>query len=513
MSEAERKRRQDYKRNRKKWLIIQIIAIALIAVIAAGSFLIYDRMNRTYYIHYTEDGNIDYRVHLKENEFFDEEWLGKDQAYISSLIDNIVADFEYKLNMEASNVSFDYNYSIDAQLLITDNNSGSAIFDPEYEIVPEITASINKGNSLTIKEQVDIDYVKYNELAKQFIDAYGLKNVSSTLVVKLNVEVLSQCEEFEENSENSYLIALNVPLAAHTLNIKMTSSVPEAESKILACSPAINQNVFKIIGIIGASLDAVLAAILVAFIYLTRNEDINYTIKVQRLVSAYRSYIQQIEGDFDTEGHQVVIIKTFNEMLGIRDTIQSPILMSENADQTRTQFIIPTNTDLLYLFEIKVDNYDEIYAQTEADPEFEIEIVEEPATEATATEIHTVLSKEFGVEEIAKAMTTPDVKLDEIEFVDEEDEETEDGVEVIGVVWPEHEHKNKIYRYDPNGETLEDGDVVLIPSRDVHSNKDIVRKAAVAHGNHKVAPETLKYPLKKIIAVVRRKAEELLTTK
>ena len=110
-------------------------------------------------------------------------------------------------------------------------------------------------------------------------------------------------------------------------------------------------------------------------------------------------------------------------------------------------------------------------------------------------------------------MAAPDLELSEIEFVDEVDEENEAGVEVIGVVWPEHKHKNKIYRYDPNGEILEDGDIVLIPSRDVHSNKDIIRKAAVAHGNHRVDPEMLKHPLKKIIGIVHRAAhmEAVLT--
>ena len=36
-------------------------------------------------------------------------------------------------------------------------------------------------------------------------------------------------------------------------------------------------------------------------------------------------------------------------------------------------------------------------------------------------------------------------------------------------------------------------------------------KAAVAHGNHRVDPETLHHPLKKIIAVVKRKAEIVLS--
>ena len=68
-----------------------------------------------------------------------------------------------------------------------------------------------------------------------------------------------------------------------------------------------------------------------------------------------------MEGEFDIAGYQIVVIKSFTEMLGIRDTLQAPVLMTENSDETMTQFLIPTNTKLLYVFEIKVDNYDEIY--------------------------------------------------------------------------------------------------------------------------------------------------------
>jgi hypothetical protein len=50
-------------------------------------------------------------------------------------------------------------------------------------------------------------------------------------------------------------------------------------------------------------------------------------------------------------------------MLGIRDTLQAPVLMTENRDETMTQFLIPTNTKLLYVYEIKVDNFDEIYGR------------------------------------------------------------------------------------------------------------------------------------------------------
>ena len=106
MSELERQRRKEYKQNRKKWMIIQFIAIVLLAAIALGSFLIYNRMNRTYYIEYTENGSIDYKVQYKENEFFDKEWIDKDQTYISSLINGMTADFIYRLNTDSSDLGF-----------------------------------------------------------------------------------------------------------------------------------------------------------------------------------------------------------------------------------------------------------------------------------------------------------------------------------------------------------------------------------------------------------------------
>jgi hypothetical protein len=68
---------------------------------------------------------------------------------------------------------------------------------------------------------------------------------------------------------------------------------------------------------------------------------------------------------FNEEGYQRVMIETFIEMLSIRDTLQSPILMFENKDKTKTTFIIPTDSKLLYVFELKVDNYDELYSKSE----------------------------------------------------------------------------------------------------------------------------------------------------
>ena len=71
--------------------------------------------------------------------------------------------------------------------------------------------------------------------------------------------------------------------------------------------------------------------------------------------------------------------------------------------------------------------------------------------------------------------------------------------------------KNSTATYNPDGNTLERGDVVLVPARDDESDKDVIREAEIARGNYKVDPETLERPLQKIIGVVKRKAAQIFT--
>ena len=371
MSEEEKRKRSEYKRKRAAWKKFGLTLIILVSVFAIAMSLVYYKLNETYYISYEEDGSVDYKVYLEENEFYGDEYLGSGQAYVSTLIENVVADFNYALAMESGNVSYDYSYKIDAQLLIKDKTSGNALFDPTYVLVPEVMAEKNSSDNLKIAETVDINYKEYNEFAERFIKTYGLSDVQSSLIVKMHVSVISQCESFEENTKNEYVTTLNIPLTAKTLNIQMTTTVPTSESKILACDRAENKDIFKVLAISGAGADLLLIVAFLLFIYLTRNTDINYSIKVKKLVNAYKSFIQKIINPFDTTGYQVLCVDTFLEMLEIRDTIQSPILMNENEDQTKTSFLIPTNTKILYTYEIKIEGYDEIYGigkDTEATP-------------------------------------------------------------------------------------------------------------------------------------------------
>ena len=503
MSEFEKQQRDAYQRNRKKWILIQTVIIGVLVFGLLITSLVYYKMNESTYVYYTEEGNVIHKAYLADNEFYEEEYLNGSHAYLASLIEKMTGYFTYELKLDASDVNFKYSYKIEAQLEIAEKTSGTPIYNPVFDLVPEQTVTKN-GNSLSIHELVEIDYQFYNELAERFLSqSKTLESLTSkTLYVRMHVEVLGVSEQFAQNNTGEYVVTLSVPLMSDIAKPSVSTTVPSALQRILARDDNAKAG-FLIAAIILGILSVIGGAILAVYAYKTRDMHINYSRKVQQIASAYKSYIQKILNPFNTDGYQVLYVENFTEMLEIRDTLQIPVLMYENEDKTCSQFMIASSPNVLYVYEIKVEQYDKLYntadilansqAPTETPVIFE-ETVEIP-----------VLLEDVDDDILAEAMAAPAVELSEIEFVDvidEEVKENEEGVEVIGVVWPEHKHKNKIYRYDPNGETVMDGDIVLIPSRDVHRNRDIIRKATVAHGNHRIAPEMLKHPLKKILGVV-----------
>lgn len=370
MSGAERERREKYRQQRKKWLLIQGIAIAFVAIVMIVTFFAYRNVSKTVYITYQETSSVDYRVKLKPNEFYEEEWLEKDQAYVASLVDDVSAEFKYELDMDVENADYEYSYTIEAVLEIVDDKSDKPFYtrvgdDPngEYKPLKKVeNVKQNSNNKLIIKETVLVDYAWYNDFAKKFVDINGLSAVTSSLTVRMSVSVVGSCEQFQEDSQNHYVVSLHMPLTEKAITIQMKSSIPTGESKVMACESGCNVTAFKTVFIVGGALELVLIVGLLCSMFFTRNDDINYSIRVQKLLSSYGSYIQKIKNGFDTNGYQLLAVDTFNEMLAIRDTIQSPILMSENRDKTRSLFLIPTNTKILYTYELKVENYDELYA-------------------------------------------------------------------------------------------------------------------------------------------------------
>ena len=529
MSEKEKNKRALYRKNREKWIFVQVAIIAVLTVAILISSIVAVQLKSKYYIGYRENGSIDYNVFLKENEFFETNHLGSDQSYVASLIDKIIADYSYEIDMDTDDVNYRYSYTIKSRLEIMDTSSKVAIFNPEKELVSVQNKSQSSSSSLRINEIVVLNYDEYNDLANKFLSTYDLTSTESNIVVTLEVDVLSDCEAFSGSAVDTYTSELRIPLTTKTVNVKMTSSVPDEEAKMIACTRGAGSEVFKTTAIVLGAIDALMIALLAAFIYLTRTPDITYTARVKKITSQYKSYIQKINNLFETRGYQIIMVDTFDEMLEIRDTIQAPILMHENEDKTCCKFMIPTDSKLLYTYLISVEGYEEPKAEAEPTPATIVQpnitnvvrpvvkvVVNQPAPAPVEPEpqIETILEEpEVEADEEVEVIATTEEIEPEVEeliaAIPEVEEPEEEGVDAIDVFWKER--PDKTYRYDPDGNDVAEGDIVLVPTRDVKSDKEIVREAEVAKGNYKIDPDTLNHPLKKIIGVVKRKAEEFFT--
>ena len=376
MSEGEKKRRLEYRKKRRRLLLIQSIIAIILGLTIVASSIVYFRINSNYLINYTEQSVIDYKVYLKPNREYDEEFLGQGQSYIATLIDYVDIDFKYQIDLDSEWANYISNYTVDAKLTIKDNTNKKPLYTHVYPLKENVIVQTTGGDvRLMIKENIVVDYDQYNDFANSFKNVYSLSDVTCQLDVAMRIQTNGSCAEFSNADFGRCSFSLNIPLTQKTIEINMLSSIPAGKTDSIVCENCINKNCYKNIALIALGLEIVVLLIILIYAYSTRNHDINYEIKIKKLISAYKPYIQKLLTEFSFDGYQILEIETFEQMLDIRDTINSPILMSENADKTCTQFLIPTDNGILYMFNIKVDDYDEIYSNVQLPPE-EIQNVE-----------------------------------------------------------------------------------------------------------------------------------------
>lgn len=474
MSELEKQQRDQYQLKRNKYIFIQKIILIVLSVILLFSILAYMKLDKDTYVYYAEEGNAIHRAYLNDNHFYEEEYLNGSHAYVSSLVEKMTVDFTYHLAFDTNRVEFKYKYYIDAQLEILDRDSKAPLYNPTYEILP-LTVDSSVGNSLSIQKLVEIDFQKYNNLANEYVTTYDLKDTSSTLIVRMHVNVVGESEVFVNDRSGEYVTEVRIPLLKTAFKPEVTSTVPAGEQKILAINESIRK-VFLVLSIVIGVLDVLAAGFLVFFVLSTRDKHIDYRRKVDRILKNYRSYIQKTMDPFLPEEYHTYHLDSISELLDIRDTLQKPILAHENQDQTCTRFFIVADMNLAYSFEIAVDQ-DELPEELEEPEAAPVEKTPEPPAPAP---------------------------------VEKKPVRATNTVEVINVQFPETDVN---YKYDPAGEHVEAGDIVLVPTTDICRGVSVEREATVTKGNHWVNKSSLRYGLKKIIRVVKRGMQASLETK
>lgn len=346
----------DTKRNNK--IISYVIVIALFFCISIAFLVMYIVGNQVQYVKYDEKSDVEYNVLLKDNKFYETNKLEKNNQYISELIEYINANFKYNLSLEKENVEYKYSYHIDANVTVKDRITNRKLYEHDEILISkkEFTSKLDKIN---IDEKLKIDYNKYNDLIMDFIHTYKLQDTVNLLKINLYVNVIGSCDNFSSNTANESITSLEIPLTTQTMAIDITNNLVNSADNIMICnkpSPLIS---LCLVGmVVMLALDAIWVIKLLIYIRDTRTAKTVYEKELKKILNNYRSYIQKVNSNFDLNGYQVLKVDNFTDMLEIRDTTSQPILMVENARKSSAYFIIPTNTKLLYTYNIRVSDYE-----------------------------------------------------------------------------------------------------------------------------------------------------------
>ena len=200
--------------SRKMNICTWIVGIIFILIVSGVFFGLYSNRDEVYYVKYDEYSELDYDVALKENKYYEQNYLDKDRQYIASLIDYINANFKYELNVK-EDLDYQYKYKIIANVNVIDNNTNKVIYDLSENVLEEVIGQ-NK-NLLSIEENVKIDYNKYNDLISEFVSGYKLKDVTNKLTVKMYVGIAGTIKDFEKEEDS--VISIDIPLTTDTVGI------------------------------------------------------------------------------------------------------------------------------------------------------------------------------------------------------------------------------------------------------------------------------------------------------
>lgn len=342
----------------EKKLIKQIILMIFTLILSLG--MIYYALNNTNKesISYTQNGNVDYKVCLKENNFYSQNCLDKNMSYVSSLIKNVGLTFNYDLNTsEQLNVKTEYE--VTAKLVISNAENTSKYFEQKYVLQDKTSAGISQiNNEYKISKNIDIDYDYYNTIASTFKSQYGVETNSY-------IEVSFQV--FHTNKENEDIrvpspnpVILNIPLSQKSININMTASgINKQETQNIESSIfTLNNIICLFIGIIALIVCLISGLKIAKMLTLIKEKKNNYDKFMEKILREYDRLIVETSTLPKFNNYFVTKVNSFGELIDVRDNLRLPIMYYEVAKHQKCHLYIIDNKNL-YLLTVKAVDMEE----------------------------------------------------------------------------------------------------------------------------------------------------------
>ena len=338
------------KTNEKKYYFNLIILILLFTLFIGLSFLCFKKsiiIQKNQNVFYKEYGIPNYKIYLKDNNYYKQNYLDKDMSYIANLIDYISINYNYKFSSDTA-LKGDYYYKIVADLEIKNPSNNSLFYQERYELSEEKLFSINNEKEYIINETIDINYDHYNAIANNFEASYGV-DTESNLIVGLELHRRIDGTIVSNSDINSDgKINLIIPLSEKTINLK--AEPLEVKNKNVVVSLK-HYKIDDIKYLILALL--FLGFALAMFIYVAKKvvslkPKVNsYDRMLRKILRQYDRLIVNVNTNPNFKKSDMMEVDSFNELLDAKDNIHNAIFYYEVTPHQKCYFYIKSDDNFI----------------------------------------------------------------------------------------------------------------------------------------------------------------------
>ena len=238
---------------------------------------------------------------------------------------------------------------------VKDKSDKKTIYTSTKKLAEGRNLSTDDAKTVDINEEIDINYHYYNDLISKFVNAYELNDANSTLLVTMHVK-MAKTEEGLNTAENLNVASLEIPLTTRTVSVELITVTPDKTNNKMFLKGNGAKSYLAYTAYTVFIVDIIVLAFAIRYYCLTRTEENVFEGKLNRILHAYKGYIQKADlSKFSYRGYQSVYVDGFNDLLEIRDTLQAPILMLQNKEEREVRFIIPSENKIIYIYLLGTD--------------------------------------------------------------------------------------------------------------------------------------------------------------
>ena len=336
----------------------RVLILGLITVfgfVMTLNFLVKSLSRNVKYTSVISSSNVDYKVHLKNNNYYDTNVLPADMKYVASLIDYIDTDLIYSIK-STENLHYNYSYSIDSVTRVYGDNSKTKILFEKTTPILSKEGLTSEGDDISIKENIKVDYHAYNSLISSFKTSYALTTVSDVSIA-LHVKATAESDTMSQPVNINEISELVIPLTEQTVDVQITK-IPSNNYSFIdnSKSTTIGSKKYLALFIFYAISTVILSVNLFRLLGMTsRNEDTKYKRMLNRILKENDLIIANVDYEINEDEYKIVNVESFEELRDIHDNIGSPILYTSiHKDQKSTFVIIKDN--FLYKYVLKATN-------------------------------------------------------------------------------------------------------------------------------------------------------------